>query len=144
MRAWCALSHDLPSFAKMINNEQATNPTQAAMCESEFRAWQGCMLLNTAICSTATCSAALGDLNSIDAGSTSCADDAVKESCDAFTCCAACSDLGMAVVNCAASADGCPQRCGPSGARASSSGATAALAGGILAAMAILGSVFFA
>jgi hypothetical protein len=128
-------------FAK-TTNEQATKPTQAALCGSEIQAWYDCFTRDTASCSTATCSAEIGDLDSID-GSASCAV-VVEEHCEASTCCAACSDLGVAAVNCAASARGCPQRCGPSGVtRAGSSGATA-LAGGILAAMAILGSVFFA
>jgi hypothetical protein len=140
MRA-CALSHDLPSFAKTTNNEQATNPTQAALCDSELQAWQDCAIRNAAICSTATCSTEFGELDSIVIGVTPC-DVGIEETCEAYTCCAACADLGAVWVNCAASGDGCPQRCS-SGARANA-GATAALAGGILAAMAILGSVFFA
>jgi hypothetical protein len=128
-------------FAK-TTNEQATNPTQAALCDSELQAWQDCMLLNTEICSTVTCSNEINDLDSINTGRTSCAV-AYEEFCEAFTCCAACSDLGAAAVSCSASEDRCPQRCGPSGALATNSGATA-LAGGILAAMAIVGSVFFA
>jgi hypothetical protein len=135
-------------FAKTTNEQQATNPTQAALwvCDSEFEAWYDCMDRNIEICSTATtCSNEIIDLDSIDTGSTSC-DVAYEGICDEtlYTCCAACSDLGAAAINCAASEDGCPQRCGPSGARATSSSGATALAGGILAAMAIIGSVFFA
>jgi hypothetical protein len=99
------------------------------------------MLLNTEICSTATCAAEIGDLHVVLVDVPPC-DIGYEDICEAYTCCAACSDVGAALISCVASEDGCPQRC-TSGARANA-GATAALAGGIIAAMAILGSVFFA
>jgi hypothetical protein len=126
---------NIPSFAKN-DQQQATKSTQA-VCDIEIQAWVDCFVRNSVACSTVTCSDELGGLGSMVGAS--CAD-AYQESCEAYTCCDACSALGMAAINCAASVDSCPQRC--SSARALED-ATSSLAGGIVA-IAILGSVFFA
>jgi hypothetical protein len=97
-----------------------------------FQAWLDCFVLNGETCLTAACSNEIDDLTAF---TTSCAD-GVVESCQAYTCCAACADLGRTAINCAAVQAGCPQRCSNSTRRAT---------GGVLTAffltMTILGSV---
>lgn len=101
-----------------------------AICDSEIAAYNNCFDSNLGACFTPACYEEVLDLDTINT-QTTCAR-AIGELCDSYTCCSECAVLGAAVVNCAATNDGCPQRCSSSVAAAVFSGLVFVMASTLL------------